>query len=108
VPTSFNIEKINDDGKDKSIHLSHTSADLIPGGYQKITVTYTPLIQEIITCANFKINCNAGNELNFCVKGEAEGFQVDLSSKTLHFGEVNVETETNRILNVVNNSDLPT
>lgn len=33
VPTSFNIEKVNDDGKDKSIHLSHTSAELIPGGY---------------------------------------------------------------------------
>jgi hypothetical protein len=33
VPTSFNIVKVNDDGKDKSIHLSHTSAELIPGGY---------------------------------------------------------------------------
>ena len=33
VPTSFNIEKVNDDGKDKSIHLSHTSAELIPGAY---------------------------------------------------------------------------
>jgi hypothetical protein len=33
VPTSFNIEKVNDDGKDKSIHLSHISGELIPGGY---------------------------------------------------------------------------
>lgn len=46
--------------------------------------------------------------LGFSCKGEAEGFNVELSSKTLHFGEVNVDTETNRILNVVNNSDLPT
>ena len=44
VPTSFTIEKVNDDGKDKSMHLSHTSGELIPGGYQKITITYTPLI----------------------------------------------------------------
>lgn len=36
------------------------------------------------------------------------GFDVELSSKSLHFGEVQVDTETNRILNVINNSDLPT
>ncbi len=46
--------------------------------------------------------------LGFTCKGEAEGFNVELSSKTLHFGEVNIDTETNRILNVINNSDLPT
>jgi len=33
VPTSFVIEGVNGDGKDKSIHLSHTSGELIPGGY---------------------------------------------------------------------------
>jgi hypothetical protein len=38
----------------------------------------------------------------------ALGFDVELSAKSMHFGEVQIETETNRILNVVNNSDLPT
>jgi hypothetical protein len=33
VPTSFKIERVNDDGKDKSIQLSHTSGELLPGGY---------------------------------------------------------------------------
>ena len=49
-----------------------------------------------------------GNELSFNCKAVALGFDVELSAKTLHFGEVQIETETNRILNVVNNSDLPT
>ncbi len=28
VPTSFTIEKVSDDGKDKSLHLSHLSGPL--------------------------------------------------------------------------------
>lgn len=65
MPTSFTIEKVNDDGKDKSIQLSHTSGELVPGGSSTITITYTPLIQEIITCAYFKVLAAGGNELGF-------------------------------------------
>lgn len=54
------------------------------------------------------MKATGGNELKFGCKGIALGFDVELSSKSLHFGEVNVDTETNRILNVINNSDLPT
>lgn len=49
-----------------------------------------------------------GNELRFMCKGVALGFDVELNVKSLHFGEVTIDTQTNRILNVVNNSDLPT
>jgi hypothetical protein len=49
-----------------------------------------------------------GNTLKFACKGVALGFDVELSAKSMHFGEVQIETETNRILNVINNSDLPT
>jgi hypothetical protein len=49
-----------------------------------------------------------GNELSFTCSGTATGYDVELSAKSLHFGEVQIETETNRILNVINNSDLPT
>lgn len=38
----------------------------------------------------------------------ADGYDVQLSSKSVHFGEVQTEQTTNRLLNVVNNSDLPT
>ena len=42
VTSKFEIEKINDDGKDMSFALSQKSGDIAPGSSQKITVTYTP------------------------------------------------------------------
>lgn len=108
VPTSFNIERTNDDGKDAGLTLSHTSGELGPGATSTIVVTYTPRIPEVISCAYFRVTTRGGNELKFHCKGQAAGYDVDLSSRSLHFGEVQIETETNRILNVINESDLPT
>jgi len=108
VPTSFKVECVSDDGKDASLQLSHSEGNLVPTGTSTIVVTYTPQIQDIITCAYYKIKAQGGNELSFTCTGAALGFDVQLSSKTLHFGEVQIDTETNRILNVINNSDLPT
>jgi hypothetical protein len=51
-------------------------------------VTYTPQIQDIITCAYFKVKSAGGYELKFACKGMAIGFDVELSVKSLHFGEV--------------------
>lgn len=42
VPTSFTIEKVSDDGKDKSLHLSHLSGPLQPNTSFTVSVTYTP------------------------------------------------------------------
>lgn len=36
------------------------------------------------------------------------GTEVSLSSKSIHFGEVQLESTTNRLLNICNNSDQPT
>ena len=49
-----------------------------------------------------------GNQIEFSCRGEADGYSVELSSKTVHFGEVQAQQTTNRLLNVVNDSDLPT
>lgn len=88
VPTSFKIESVSDDGKDTSIHLSQTQGSLLPHETEKIQVTFTPTIQDIITCTYFKVVSSGGNTLNFHCKGLALGFDVELSSKSLHFGEV--------------------
>lgn len=88
--------------------LSHETAQLQPNSSNTVSVTYTPRIQDITTCAYFKVSTNGGNNLSFTCRAVALGFDVELSAKSLHFGEVQVDTETNRILNVVNNSDLPT
>lgn len=66
------------------------------------------MIPGVVSCAYYKISSAAGNELQFSCKGEATGFEVELSAKSLNFGEVQLDSSTNRVVNVVNNSDLPT
>jgi hypothetical protein len=50
---------------------------------------------------------DGGNELSLSVRGEAEGYAVDLSANSVHFGEVAKDSSTNRLINVQNNNDVP-
>lgn len=108
VPTTYSIEKVNDDGKDLAIQVDHTEGEISPGQIVKVTVTYTPLIAGTTSFSLFKVSAFGGNEIEFSCKGVADGYDVSLSSKTVQFGEVQDQATTNRLLNVVNDSDLPT
>jgi len=108
VPTNYTIERVNDDGKDKAIKVDHNSGELLPGQITKVTVTYTPSLAGVKSYCLLKVSAFGGNEIEFSCRGEADGYNVELSSKTVHFGEVQAQQTTNRLLNVVNDSDLPT
>ena len=108
VPTNYTIEKVNDDGKDVAIQVDHTEGEISPGQIVKVTVTYTPQIAGVSSFTLFKVVAFGGNQIQFSCRGVADGYDVQLSSKSIHFGEVQTEQTTNRLLNVVNNSDLPT
>jgi hypothetical protein len=40
--------------------------------------------------------------------GQADGIEVCFSTKSIHFGEVQLQSTTNRLLNIINDSDQPT
>ena len=104
----FDIEEINDDGKDKSFSLSVNNGFIMPGSSQIITVTYRPCIVGQFTSTQFSIKVQGGNELKLSVIGQANGIDVMLSNKSVHFGEVQLQSVTNRLLNIINESDQPT
>lgn len=108
VKARFEIEQINDDGKDNSFILSLTSDTINPGASKKITVTYSPAIVGQFTCTQYSINVTGGNTLKLSCQGCANGIDVSLSSKSIHFGEVQLTSTTNRLLNICNESDQPT
>lgn len=108
MPTKYSIEKVKDDGKDLAISVDHNGGDISPGQIIKVTVTYTPQIASVTSFALFKVTAFGGNQIDFSCKGVADGYNVFLSSKTVQFGEVQEQQTTNRLLNVVNESDLPT
>jgi hypothetical protein len=101
----YSIKKINDDEKDTSFALSSRSGEIVPGGSETITVTYTPTLPGTITCTQYSINIHGGNELRFSAMGQSLGNNVYLSNTSIHFGEVQLESTTNRLLNVCNDSD---
>ena len=61
VPTSYTIEKVNDDGKDVSIQVDHTEGEISPGQIVKVTVTYTPNIAGVKSFTLFKVSAFGGN-----------------------------------------------
>jgi hypothetical protein len=107
VKTSITVEKCADDGKCSAFALNFHQGVLGPNEEQKITVTYTPTIAGNISCNYYKIVTDGGNECTFQARGEAQGFDVALSTNSVHFGEVAVDNSTNRLINVQNNNDLP-
>jgi hypothetical protein len=108
VRAQYTVELINDDGKDKAIVLSKYKGLIEPAGSDTVTATFLPTIVGQCTCAQFKINVVGGNELTLTCKGESNGIDVMLSSKSVQFGEVQIESATNRLLNIMNQSDQPT
>jgi len=88
VPTHYEITKVSDDGKDQSFSLSTSKGVLNPGQISTITMKYTPSIAGTVSCAYYKISAAGGNELEFSGKGQADGYDVELSAQSVHFGEV--------------------
>jgi len=88
VPAIFTVERINDDGKDASFSIDYYQGTIPPNSLFKITVKYVPSIVSVTSCAQYKIKVLGGNELNFSCLGYATGFNVHLSNKSIHFGEV--------------------
>lgn len=108
VRALYTISLINDDGKDKSIVLNKYKGVIEPAGSDTITATFLPTIVGQCTNTQFRIDVAGGNELKLTCKGESNGIDVLLSSKSIQFGEVQMESATNRLLNIMNQSDQPT
>lgn len=109
VPTNFIIERVqSEENKDPAFSLDSYEGIIPPKAAFSIEVKYVPTLVGTFSCSQYKISVRGGNTLDLTCQGIAKGFDVSLSSKTIHFGEVSQGNTTNRLLNIVNNSELPT
>jgi hypothetical protein len=108
VPAQFSLEKVSDDGKDLAFSIDEYAGTVPPGASFKITVKFVPTVVGLTSCVQYKVKTVGGNDLAFACIGHADGFNVSLSVKSVHFGEVQLGSNTNRLLNIINDSDLPT
>ena len=79
-----------------------------PNASFTITVKFVPSIVGLTSCSQYQVTTVGGNQLTFSVKGQAVGYNVGLSVRSIHFGEVQLGQSTNRLLNILNDSELPT
>jgi hypothetical protein len=107
VACNIRVEKQEDDGKDNSFSLNFTEATLKPLGEAKITISYSPTVVGNISCQYYRIISDGGNECMLSCRGEAEGYDVALSTKSVSFGESAIGTSCSRLINVCNNNDVP-
>lgn len=108
VRAEYTLESVNDDGKDDSIKLSNMHGEIAPGGSATIVVTFCPSIVGQFTSRQYSINIKGGNQLKLVTVGQSNGVDVALSTKSIHFGEVQLTHSTNRLLNIINDSDQAT
>lgn len=84
----FSVEKVNDDGKDPAFTIDNYNGVVPPNASFKITVKYIPSVVGLSSCTQYKVKTVGGNDLTFSCIGHAEGFNVILSTRSIHFGEV--------------------
>lgn len=108
VKAEYTLEPVNDDGKDNSVILSTMGGTIAPGASATILVTFCPTLVGQFTSRQFAIKVKGGNELKLVTIGQSNGVDVALSTQSIHFGEVQLTHSTNRLLNIINDSDQAT
>lgn len=108
VRAEYQVDLINDDGKDKSITLNKYKGVIEANGFESITAMFSPTIVDQCSHSQFRISVVGGNEVKLSCKGESHGIDVLLSTNSIQFGEVQKDSSTNRLLNIINQSDMPT
>ena len=109
VPAKFEIRKLPEDSfKDDSFSFDLRTGEIAPQASFLVKVVYEPKIVFLDSVVHFEVVCFGGNNIPFNCRGCAIGFDVNLSSETLIFGEILKDDSTSRELTIHNNSQLPT
>lgn len=108
VPATFKIEKEKNEEDDTSFALSVKKGQIQPGESCTVSFKFQPKLVGVCSKAHYLVKSKGGNFIKVSSLGTGVGYDVHLSAKSMNFGEVSLGNSTNRIVNVVNNSDLAT
>lgn len=108
VPTYFKIEKEKAEDEDTSFSVGVKKGFIPPGESFAVAFKFQPKLVGVCSNAHYTIRSKGGNFISISCFGVGIGYDVHLSAKNMNFGEVSQGNTTNRLVNVVNNSDLAT
>lgn len=106
VSTYFSIKpKSLDEYNDKSFSLDVNHGVIPPKSSFLVKITYRPMIWDLYSCTHFSIDCKGGNSIEIQCVGKALAVEAKLSSKLVDFGSIRLNSSTNRMVTLHNNSD---
>lgn len=108
VPTQFRIEKEKSEDEDSAFSVGAKKGYIPPGESFVVVFKFQPKLVGVCSNAHYTIRSKGGNHISISCFGIGIGYDVHLSAKSMNFGEVSLGNTTNRLVNVVNNSDLAT
>ena len=110
VPAHFRMERdeVESSLDGTGFSISPKKGTIPPGEMMQVNVTYRPKIANCQESAKYRLWCDSGNKLTLHAQGNAVGFDVNLSAKSINFGEVSIGKRNTRLLNIENHSPLPT
>ena len=109
VEANFKINQVlDDDFKDFCFSLDVKEGRVPPKSSFLVKITFRPTVVSLISVAHFNIECPGGNLLTFECTGIAVGYEVQLSSMSINFGEVKINNSSSRLLTINNESETTT
>ena len=106
VTTYFNITPTSlDEYSDRSFSLDVDHGYIPPKSSFLVKITYRPMIWDLYSCTHFSINCQGGNTIEIQCVGKALSIEAKLSSRIVDFGSIRLNSTTNRMVTLHNNSD---
>lgn len=106
VSTKFFIKQLQvDQYHDSSFSLDETKGEIPSKSSFLIKITYRPMIWDLYSCSHFEIQCQGGNKIEVQCVGRALPLEARLSSKLVDFGSIRLNSTTNRMVTLHNNSD---
>jgi hypothetical protein len=108
VPAHYKVSKEKDEDEDTSFNAANKKGLIPVGESATVKFKFQPKLVGVCWNAHYSIRSKGGNYISISCFGLGIGYDVHLSAKSMNFGEVSLGNTTNRLVNVVNNSDLAT
>jgi len=109
VPAKFEIRKLEEDSfKDNAFSFDIKSGEIPPQASFLVKVKYEPSIVYLDSIVHFEVVCQGGNTIPLDCRGCAMGFDVQLNTSSINFGDILLNEKKVQLLTIQNNSDMPT
>lgn len=106
VPANFQIVDQNSEFPDNFYAIQPNEGTIPPKMNFSVKFVYNPQFCDHDDISKFKMICESGNQIDLKCKGRSKRFSVTLSTQSLNFGEIKLDSFSNKVISLANTSEL--